>query len=239
MEEEEEKKLDPNSWALPFGDMITLLMTFFILIISMSTIKMEDIAEKMNKSEGTGDNLVSAELRESGLFNEEVMSKVKIMIEKDELPKPADDIESVRDALVVFITENKLTKIIDLIKTREGFSIRIRADILFDPGKAIIKKEYLFLLNNISELLSSITNSVRIDGHTDKSNPDEYYNNKLSIARATNICNHLIGESLLSPARFAIAGHGSYQPLLPNNNDNNRAKNRRVEIIIRKLPKNG
>ncbi len=236
---DEEEKLDPNSWALPFGDMITLLMTFFILIISMSTIKMEDITEKINKSEGSGDNLVNAELRETGLFNQEVMSKVKIMIEKDELPKPVDDIESLRDALVVFITENKLAKIIDLNKTREGFSIRIRADIFFGPGKAILKKEYLFLLNNISELLVSITNRVRIDGHTDNSNPDEYYNNKLSITRATNVCDYLIRKSLLDPARFAIAGHGSYQPLLPNNSGENRTKNRRVEIIIREMQRNG
>lgn len=239
MEQEEEKKLDPNSWALPFGDMITLLMTFFILIISMSTIKMDDVAEEINKSAGFGDNLIKAELRETGLFNERVMSKVRMMMEKDELPASVDDIESISNSMVIFITENKLAKFIDLEKTNEGFSIRIKADILFDRDKSILKKEYIFLLNNIAELIGTVTNEVRIDGHTDNSNPDEYYNNKLSIARAIAICNHLIGEAMISPDRFAVSGHGSHHPMLPNNSEKNREKNRRVEIILKEISEDG
>lgn len=238
---EEEKKKNKDEWALAFGDMITLLMTFFVLIISMSTIKMDDITEKINKNVGYGDNLIMAELRETGMYKEDIMSILKLKTKKDELPPPAPvkDLELLRDEMVIFVTENKLARVIDLGKTKEGFSIGISADILFDPGGAILKKEYLFLLNNIADLLDTVENDVRIDGHTDDSNTDEYYNNKLSIARATSVCSYIMVEGMLEPARFAVSGHGSYRSLLPNNSEKNRAKNRRVEITIKAIQKNG
>lgn len=236
--DDEEKKGDPNAWALAFGDMITLLMTFFVMIISMSTIKMDDVAEEINAEEGLGDNIVRSELKQSGLFNNIVLSRTQLMMDENELPPPVSDLESVKDSMIVFITENDLTRVIDLEMTRKGFSIRISADILFDQDKSILKEDYMFLLNNISGLLSAIINNVRIDGHTDNSNSDNYYNRKLSIARATSVCNYLIDSNTLEPERFAVAGYASHKPLVPNNNAENLARNRRVEIVIKEISQN-
>lgn len=234
---EEEKKRDPNEWALAFGDMITLLMTFFILIIAMSTIKMEDIVEGINSNDGLGDNLVSASLKEAGLLNEKIASQAKLMIDYSEPPPPVDGADYVREAMVVFVSENELTRVIDLEKAKEGFMIRIRADILFDKGVAKLRKEYLYLLDNIAELLSMVPNDVRIDGHTDdRYTENDYTDNKLSIVRATNVCRYFVEEWMLTPARFGIAGYGRYRPLLPNISEENRARNRRVEIIIKEIP---
>ena len=232
---EEEKKGDPNAWALSFGDMITLLMTFFVMIISMSTIKMDDIAEKINAEEGQGDNILASELKPSGLFNEQIMSRTQLMMDKSELPPPVTDLELVKDSMIIFVTENDLTRVIDLEMTKKGFSIGISADILFDQDKSILKEDYLFLLNNISGLLSAVINNVRIDGHTDNRNSDNYYNRKLSIARATSVCNYLIERNDLEHERFAVAGHASHKPLVPNNNAENMARNRRVEIVIKEI----
>ncbi len=73
----EESKVDPNAWVTSFGDLITLLMTFFVLIISMSTIKMEDVVEVINNNNGLGDNIVSADLKETGFFEEKVIFSFK------------------------------------------------------------------------------------------------------------------------------------------------------------------
>ena len=129
---EEEPKKNPNEWALAYGDMITLLMTFFVLIIAMSSPKTEDEAKiVMKKSEGTGENLMFATLKESGIFKDKVKSKAKTRIEADDYLPPIADLDLIREDMVVFMTENELFDIIDLLMTEEGFTIRIRSDILF------------------------------------------------------------------------------------------------------------
>jgi len=234
----EEKKGDPNAWALTYGDMITLLMTFFVLIIAMSSTKTEEVTAKINDSEGTGDNLVVADLRETGIFEEKVRSMSKIMVEADDLPPPISDLELIREDLIVFMTENNLFNVVDLMKTKEGFMIRIMADILFDSGETTLKAENIYLLDKIAELLSVIPNNVRIEGHTDdRYTDDNDAGIRLSIARASRVCDYVIAEEMLATARFGVAGFGRHSPLLPNSNEHNRAKNRRVEIIIKEISK--
>ena len=231
-------KPDPNAWLLTFGDLITLLMTFFVLILSFSTINIERITEVLNFDKGTGANIVSADLRESGLLDDKIVNRERLRIEKDERPTPLSDLDLISEEVVVFITENKLTKVIDLKRTKEGFTITIRADILFEPGGAELKEEYLYLLDKLSELLSRITNDVKITGHTDdRYSDDDYTDSKLSIARATGVCRYFVEEGMLESARFGVSGYGRYRPRLPNISGYNRAKNRRVEIIIEEIPK--
>ncbi len=235
---EDEPKKNPNEWALAYGDMITLLMTFFVLIIAMSSPKTDDEVELMQKGTGIGDNLGVAELKDSGLFEDKVKSKTKIMVDADDLPPPISDLDLIREDLVVFMTENDLFNVIDLMKTKEGFMIRIMADILFDSGETTLKVENIYLLDKIAELLSVIPNNVRIDGHTDdRYTDDNDAGNRLSIARASRVCDYVIEEEMLATARFGVAGFGRHRPLRSNSNERNRAKNRRVEIIIKEITK--
>ncbi|MCP4253821.1 MAG: flagellar motor protein MotB [Candidatus Scalindua sp.] len=235
---DEEPKKDPNEWALAYGDMITLLMTFFVLIIAMSSPKSDDEAEMMKKSSGTGENLMVATLKESGIFNDKIRSKSRTLIDENDLLPPISDMELIKEDLVVFLTENELFEVIDLLTTEEGFTIRIKADILFDTGDISLKADYLYLLDKIAELLAVISNNVRIEGHTDdRYRDDNRTGNTLSITRASRVCDYIIAEEMLSSSRFGVAGHGRFRPLLPNTNDHNRALNRRVEVIIKEKPR--
>ncbi len=236
---EEEPKKDPNEWALAYGDMITLLMTFFVLIIAMSSPKTDDETELvMKKSTGTGENLMVATLKESGIFKDKITSKARTMVEADDLLPPISDLELIREDMVVFMTENELFDVIDLLTTKDGFTIRIKADILFDSGDVSLKVDYLYLLDKIAELIGVISNNVRIEGHTDDGySDDNKAGNKLSIARASRVCDYIIEEEMLSSSRFGVTGHGRYRPLFPNTNEHNRAQNRRVEVIIKEIPR--
>ncbi|MGR3292807.1 MAG: flagellar motor protein MotB [Candidatus Scalindua sp.] len=237
--EQQEPKKDPNEWALAYGDMITLLMTFFVLIIAMSSPKTDDEIElTMKKSTGTGENFMVATLKESGIFKDKVTSKTKTQIDENGFLPPISDLELIREEMVVFMTENELFDVIDLLTTEEGFTIRIRADILFDPGDVSLKVDYLYLLDKIAELLGVIPNKVRIEGHTDDRYRDaSNTGSKLSIARASRVCDYIIGEEMLLSSRFGVTGHGQYRPLFPNTNEHNRMLNRRVEVIIKELPR--
>ncbi len=233
---EDENKVDPNAWVLVYGDLITLLMTFFVLIISLTEMNNESVAEMLNFNKGIGRNFVSAELRDTGLFDEKVVNKTKLDLEDDELPSPINDLDLISEELVIFITKNDLAKAVDLKRTEMGFMIIIRADILFESGGAELRDKYLYLLDELAELLSKTTNDVKITGHTD----DRYSDNdnvgdKLSIARAARVCGYFIEDGMLEPVRFGVVGYGSHRPRLPNISKHNRAKNRRVEIIIEEI----
>ncbi len=235
---EDGNKPDPNAWLLTYGDLITLLMTFFVLILSFSAINLDRITEVLNFDKGVGDNIVSADLKDTGLFDDKIVNKERLRIDKDELPSPLNDLDLISEQVVVFITKNKLAKVIDLKRTKEGFMITIRADILFESGGVELKEEYLYLLDKLSELLSRITNDVKITGHTDdRYSDDDYTDSKLSIARATGVCRYFVEEGTLESARFGVSGYGRYRPRLPNISGYNRAKNRRVEIIIEEIPR--
>ncbi len=232
--EEEESGSDANAWVASFGDLITLLMTFFVLIISMSVIKMDEIVEAINNNNGLGDNLVSADLKETGIFEEQVMSRVQLLMDEDSLPPPLDDIEILYDSVVLFISDNSLDNVIDLEKTKNGFVIRIRADILFEPGNPRPKEEFLYLLDEIAQLLSEFPNDVRIEGHTDDRYSEDIYEDiRLSVTRATTVCRYLVDKGDMDPSRIGVAGYGKHRPLLPNIDEENRAMNRRVEIIVK------
>lgn len=236
---DDEPKKDPNEWALAYGDMITLLMTFFVLIIAMGSPRTDDISEiTLKKSTGTGENLLVATHKESGIFKDKVRSKTKTMVDADDYLPPISDLELIREDMVVFMTENELFDVLDLLMTEEGFTIRISADILFDSGDISLKVEYLYLLDKIAELLGVIPNNVRIEGHTDdRYIDDNNTGNKLSIARASRVCDYIIGEEMLLSSRFGVTGYGQYRPLSPNTNEHNRTLNRRVEVIIKELPR--
>ncbi|KKK85677.1 hypothetical protein LCGC14_2770920, partial [marine sediment metagenome] len=101
---EDGDKPDPNAWLLTYGDLITLLMTFFVLILSFSTINIERLTAVLNFDEGAGDNIVSADLRESGLLDDKIVNREKLRIEKDERPSPLNDLDLISEEVVVFIT---------------------------------------------------------------------------------------------------------------------------------------
>ncbi|MGQ3685462.1 MAG: OmpA/MotB family protein [Candidatus Loosdrechtia sp.] len=232
----EEKKEDPNAWALTYSDMITLLMTFFVLIIAMNPYKIEGVFVAVKGDENLVINTIAADLKDSGIFDTKATDRLRINVEADNLPPPGIDLDMVRDEMVEFMTENELFNVVDLLKTREGFMIRIRADILFEAGEIALKKENRQLLDKIAWMLKVIPNNVRIDGHTDDQySADSDSDIRLSIARASAVCSYLAGKEMHRSARFSVSGYGSYRPLFPNSSENNRSRNRRVEIVIKEI----
>lgn len=120
--------------------------------------------------------------------------------------------------------------------------IILTADLLFDSGKAELKATALDSLEKIAPLVSQTPYMINVAGHTDdrpiysRSFPSNW---ELSLARAGKVARYLIGRTSLSKERFYITGHASNQPLKPNISSENRAANRRVEIIlVRQNPRN-
>ena len=124
---------------------------------------------------------------------------------------------------------------INLAMTREGLVIRMSEHTLFGLGSADIETEALPLLQKVGATISKTDYLIRIEGHTDNLpvHTERYPSNwELSTARAVNVLRYFIKSHNVDPRRLAAEGRGEFHPLFANDTPQNRAKNRRVEIIF-------
>jgi len=123
-----------------------------------------------------------------------------------------------------------------MVKER-GLVITLADNILFDSGKAKIKKEAYPTLNKIAAIIKASDKDIGIEGHTDNvpiKHSGWKSNRELSTARANNVYHYLVKKGL-SPSKLTTIGYGEHRPVANNTTVANRARNRRVEIVI--LPK--
>ena len=141
--------------------------------------------------------------------------------------------------------ENSLKKEIDdknvkVEMLEKGLTITFVAEVLFDSGKANLRKEAFDSLNSISNVLNTTVSdlNIGIEGHTDN-DPIKYSawktNWELSTGRALGVLHYLIDQQSVKPQRLSVFGYGEFHPVASNDTKEGRQKNRRVEIVI--LPK--
>jgi len=115
--------------------------------------------------------------------------------------------------------------------------IILTSDLLFALGKSNLSEDAKKSLGKIAEVIRSTPYMINVVGHTDNipMHSRQFRSNwELSVARATTVTRFFIDEMGMNPNQFVVSGYSSYRPLRPNTNAENRAKNRRVEIIISK-----
>ena len=110
--------------------------------------------------------------------------------------------------------------------------------VFFDTADARVKEQAYPILDQIGMLIAALPNNISVEGHTDirPINTPQFPSNwELSTMRATNVLRYLQAASGISPGRFSIAGYGPYRPIAPNDSELGMSKNRRVEIVIRRM----
>ncbi len=145
---------------------------------------------------------------------------------------PIEDILRLSKNLV---TEANLDDIDVVLTDNQSIKVSVRGNLLFDLGKADLKPEAISFLRDLSKIIAANNYQIEVAGHTDNfpvSNPAYPTNWELSAARAARVARYLIQYGNLEPGRFTVIGHSYYQPTVANDSLANKAKNRRVEIII-------
>jgi chemotaxis protein MotB len=133
------------------------------------------------------------------------------------------------------VTEANLDDIDVVLTDNQSIKVSVRGNLLFDLGKADLKPEAISFLRDLSKIIAANNYQIEVAGHTDNfpvSNPAYPTNWELSAARAARVARYLIQYGNLEPGRFTVIGHSFYQPTVANDSLANKAKNRRVEIII-------
>lgn len=218
---DDSKSGDPP-WLVTFGDSMSLLLTFFVLLFAASDqAQMKEVLGYMSGSLG---------------FAEQTKpSIVPPMVEKMDRRSAS---EKIRDFIREQGLEESQAKITIL---PDGILISLRNPLLFDIGQADLKKEIMPILDKIVDTVGSMPNDINIGGHTDNVpiHTRHFSSNwELSAARAIAVASYFIKREV-KPSRLSVAGYADSRPLLPNDSKESRALNRRVEILIRNtLPAN-
>lgn len=233
------KKNDKNTedqggkWLSTFNDMVTLLLTFFVLILSLSTpdtAKLTEVAKSINTAFGM------FELGKKSI--EHVF--IPFVVKKT---NQVTNVFGKNKTNLGGRVENMVNSIggleqssVDVIVIKEGVSVVLGEKLLFKSGMAEIEKKNYHVLNAVLGLiLKEIDYQVRVEGHTDDvpiSNERFSSNWELSIARATNIVRYFISEGGVPGERLSATGYADSKPLFPEWDEQNKALNRRVEIIL-------
>ncbi len=176
--------------------------------------------------------LAEMQTRLAGMSNE--LSEIKKLSEsqKRELDRMSSQAGELEKQLEQEIKKGEIR----LKRMHEKLIINIDDKISFDSGQAELKKGVLNALDKISKILSSYPeNSIMVEGHTDNvpiSTRKFRDNWSLSTERALAVLNYLLKNTKLDPVRFAAAGYGEYQPIVSNDTPENKALNRRVDIVV-------
>lgn len=247
------------AWQSTFADLMNLLLCFFVMLFSMSTIdaqKFELIAASFNQTfsifdsgataigEGvlTGmgvsqltelDNYINSTGRdnEGDMIPKNLESAAEMMEEAKirESEEMASEIEEV-------MQEKNLDKEIDIEFTAQYVQLTLNGALLFDSGSVEIKEEALPLMNQLGIILQRFgTGVIEIEGHTDNvpMSGSKYSNNdELSSGRALSVFYYLEQNTTLDVSQIKHSGRGEYVPIADNSTAEGRAKNRRVEIKI-------
>lgn len=151
------------------------------------------------------------------------------------------ELQEARDLLEEKLKSEIDDKTVRLEMAEKGLSIIFLTEVLFDSGKAEIKKEAYNAMDKIATVLKENVEdrNIGIEGHTDNQ-PIKYSgwksNWELSTARATSVLHYLVDNKEINPKRVSATGYGEYRPVISNDTAEARKQNRRVEIVV--LPKN-
>lgn len=253
----EEKCVCPDgipAWVMTFADLMSLLMCFFVLLLSFSEMdlqKYKQIAGSMKMAFGVQTSIPAHEIPKGtsiiaknfspGKPTKTILNKIQQDTadknkEKLESPTAAEiktqsDARKIAESLKKEISEGKL----EIEVADKNIIIRIKEENSFVSGNGRLTVLFGPVIKKIHEAIKNIKGTIKVGGHTDD-NPistAEYRSNwELSTARAVSVAHALMEEGKIEENRFEIVGYGDTRPLVPNTTDENRSKNRRVDIII-------
>lgn len=224
---------NPNAWMITFSDLVTLLLTFFVLLFSFTSMDDKKLKISFQNFSGSTGILSFNEYRELSMSKDVLIESLYRLLgdkvtlgDEEEIGSSDTDTGSLKRAgnyLAIKDIEN-------------GFKIALGVPILFPSGDFKIKEEAKPVLDKIARFISLSGYQAYIDGHTDNTathTARHSSNEELSIARALSIRDYLTQTGKIPPHSAGITGYGALKPIAPNNLPSGKAKNRRVEIILK------
>ena len=229
-EEEPPKKQDGGGapeWMCTFADLMSLLLCFFVLLLSFSTMdnmKYKQVAGSMKNAFG-----LQKELK----VNETPMGQQILSQEFQTVPL------DVQVMLQKNIQQEVNAGIVEVEHSAEGMTLRVKGEVAFDFGSAVIRPQFKILLDKLAKVVAKYDVHFEVGGHTDnvpvRQGGEFTSNYDLSARRAVAVVEYWRTRMNIPPEKLSAAGYADGVPLASNATEEGRARNRRVEFKIRPL----
>ncbi len=203
-----EKKDHSQLWMIPFADLMSCMVILFLALYGFS----------YNMKGSEYEKALAQMQKELGIKHAE-----KKLKELEAAKKVEEDLKDQ-------IKEGSL----GLEVTTSRIKLTFASPVLFDSGAAALKPSARLLLDPVADSLLKMDNRVVVEGHTDSDRmlgKKFASNRELSILRAFSVIDYLVGKGV-PPARLTAFGYGEFRPAAPNDTEENKARNRRIEMII-------
>lgn len=276
-DDDEVESVTKDGWMVTFSDLMSLLLCFFVLILSMAEvdiIRYKQLADSMAEAFGVqqdmqlesvpkGTSVVSTEFR-PGIPDETIVDAIQ-QVTKDQdrnslrignPDSPESDEKDVRDEVLTYdeimaliketaLDAEMLRRLlkeeikegqIDVETTARTILIRIRERGSFSSGSALLNTSFVGVIDKIASALTQIEGKIAVEGHTDNVpiNTFAYPSNwDLSAARSVAVVRRMLDIASLEPARITASGFADTRPQAINSSAEGRARNRRVEIVVK------
>ena len=222
-------------WLVTWADVLTLLLAVFIVLYALSD-------TNVRKFTAFAQSLSSA-------FNTDIFSgttSFTVTSGQESAPDTGSSdagvgfvgqqAQTVKAVVNDYAIREGLGNEVSVEQVPEGIAIRIRSTLLFEPGRARLADDSIGLLEKIADTIRADTQDqgIRVVGHTDNTPTSGalYADNfELSTARAMSVLRFLYSGGI-APERLSVEGDGEYKPLYPNDTEEHRAANRRVDILV-------
>lgn len=224
-----------QGWLVTFSDLVTLLLTFFVLLLSMSTLDKKIITIAFTNF---SDKAAFLDSRASGRIPQEIELIEEILENPWEI---LDKKNRIKDLLFPDrvlhpdINRSTLDQNIQVLNRPEGVALVLSDKLLFAPESSRLSSQATRLLEQIRLLIMAVNAPVNVAGYTDATGGPHYDNTRLSAERALTVLNHFLTHGL-SPEQFSVSGYGPHRPLASNQTPSGRKQNRRVEIVLKTKP---
>lgn len=274
---EEEEEGNADGWMVTFSDLMSLLLCFFVLILSMAEvniIKYKQLADSMSEAFGVqqelelesipkGTSVVSTEFRPGipdetvlDIIQQETVDQDRNSLRIGNPDSPESEEKDIRDEVLTYdeimalIKETQLDAEmlrrllakeikegqIDVETTARTILIRIRERGSFASGSALLNTSFVGVIDKIAGALTQIEGRISVEGHTDNVpiNTFSYPSNwDLSAARSVAVVRRMLDIATLEPTRVTASGFADTRPQAINSTPEGRARNRRVEIVVK------
>jgi chemotaxis protein MotB len=229
-----EEHTNHESWAIPYGDLVTLLLAFFVVMYAISSVnegKYKVVSDSLNAA-FRGEPLTAQPIQVGTEASTTVAAPVVQLPSEEEqktmaLRQMAEQLESAMSPLIA-------QGLVD-VHSGDGFvEVSIRSDILFSSGVAQLSTDAQPVIRLLGATLQAFPNNIQVEGHTDDVpiRTAQFKSNwELSAARAASVV-HLLIESGVAPQRLSVLAFGEFRPVLPNSTPDGRNANRRVVLTI-------
>jgi chemotaxis protein MotB len=256
---EPEKHANHERWLVSYGDFLTLLFAVFVALYAMGQTdkkKAEEVTQALRESFGYS---TQASAGQKGVLHSQDIKPIPAIkpemaivpiinkmppagprlggVDKGrgKLKAEEKEFKEIQSAIEAYLVKHGAQNKVSIGITRRGLVVSLKEAGFFDSGSAVIKPAGYQLLNTIIEAMTQYSNPLRVEGHTDNipiSTPLFPSNWELSVSRATTVLRYLQKNYEVEPGKLSATGYGEFRPAVDNSSPENRAKNRRVDIVL-------